>query len=150
MVAGIWLLREEFPVMPNSAAWWGNPYETDGDVRIIGSDGCETVKNTTSTSCYRMDGSYVSHLSSDESHEWRAVEYVGDKTVLTSQRSQVRRFKSGDVKVRLTLIETSITMLCCDVGTVKHLKKPTHCTQKYCVEWGKVARQRSRQAAAAV
>uniref|UniRef100_A0A915ABP7 Uncharacterized protein n=1 Tax=Parascaris univalens TaxID=6257 RepID=A0A915ABP7_PARUN len=113
-------------------------YDTDGRVRVIGSDGCEIVKNTTSTSCYRLDGSYVSHLSSDDSYEWRAVEYV------------VRRFKSGDVKVRLVLIETSITMLCCDVGTVKHLKKPTHCTQKYCVEWGKIARQRSRQAAGAV
>ncbi|VDM45351.1 unnamed protein product [Toxocara canis] len=113
-------------------------YELDGQVRVIGIDNCETIKKATATSCYRMDGSYVSRVDSDESYEWRAVDYI------------IRRFKGGDVKVRLTLIDTSITMLCCDVGTVKHLNKPTHCAKKYCVEWGTVARNRSRQAAAAM
>ncbi|VDK21606.1 unnamed protein product [Anisakis simplex] len=47
----------------------------------------------------------------------------------------------------MTLIETSITMMCADVGTIKHLNQPT--AHKYCVEWGTVARNRSRQAARA-
>ncbi|VBB28325.1 unnamed protein product [Acanthocheilonema viteae] len=108
-------------------------YELDGRVRVKGRDEAETVHRATQTSCHRMDGSYASHISSDDSVEWRSPDYT------------VHRFKNGDTKVRLNLIDTSITMLVMDVGTVKHLSNPLdRRLPKYCVEWGTVARKRSR------
>uniref|UniRef100_A0A1I8ESB1 Uncharacterized protein n=1 Tax=Wuchereria bancrofti TaxID=6293 RepID=A0A1I8ESB1_WUCBA len=110
-------------------------YELDGRVRIRGRDEAETEHRATQTSCHRMDGSYASHIASDDSMEW--------------QNFQVHRFKNGDTKVRLNLIDTSITMLVMDVGTVKHLSNPLdRRLPKYCVEWGTVARKRSRVIAA--
>lgn len=62
---------------------------------------------------------------------------------------QVHRFRNGDTKVRLNLIDTSVTMLVMDVGTVKHLSNPLEKRlPKYCVEWGTIARKRSRVIAA--
>ncbi|CAG9535915.1 unnamed protein product [Cercopithifilaria johnstoni] len=112
-------------------------YELDGRVRVRGRDEAETVHRATQTSCHRMDGSYASHISSDDSMEWRSPDYT------------VHRFKNGDTKVRLNLIDTSVTMLVMDVGTVKHLSNPLdRRLPKYCVEWGTVARKRSRVIAA--
>uniref|UniRef100_A0A158Q7S1 Coiled-coil domain-containing protein 186 n=1 Tax=Elaeophora elaphi TaxID=1147741 RepID=A0A158Q7S1_9BILA len=112
-------------------------YELDGRVRVKGRDEAETVHRATQTSCHRMDGSYASHIASDDSMEWRSPDYT------------VHRFKNGDTKMRLNLIDTSITMLVMDVGTVKHLSKPLdRRLPKYCVEWGTVARKRSRVFAA--
>ncbi|VDN94174.1 unnamed protein product [Brugia pahangi] len=110
-------------------------YELDGRVRIRGRDEAETEHRATQTSCHRMDGSYASHITSDDSMEWRDF--------------QVHRFKNGDTKVRLNLTDTSITMLVMDVGTVKHLSNSLdRRLPKYCVEWGTVARKRSRVIAA--
>ncbi|KAM3715858.1 Spindle assembly abnormal protein [Dirofilaria immitis] len=112
-------------------------YELDGRVRVRGHGGVETEYRTTQTSCHRMDGSYANHIASDDSVEWRSPDYT------------IHRFKSGDTKVRLNLIDTSITMLVMDVGTVKHLSNPLNRRlPKYCVEWGTVARKRSRVIAA--
>lgn len=112
-------------------------YELDGRVRIRGRDEAETEHRATQTSCHRMDGSYASHIISDDSMEWRSPDYT------------VHRFKNGDTKVRLNLTDTSITMLVMDVGTVKHLSNSLdRRLPKYCVEWGTVARKRSRVIAA--
>ncbi|EFO27105.1 hypothetical protein LOAG_01374 [Loa loa] len=113
-------------------------YGLDGRVRIRGRGEAEIEHRATQTSCHRMDGSYASYIASDDSMEWRSPDYT------------VHRFKNGDTKVRLNLIDTSITMLVMDVGTVKHLSNPFHRRlSKYCVEWGTVARKRSRVIAAA-
>ncbi|OZC08921.1 hypothetical protein X798_04008 [Onchocerca flexuosa] len=112
-------------------------YELDGKVHVRGRGEVETEYRATQTSCHRMDGSYASHIASDGSIEWRSPDYT------------VHRFKSGDTKVRLNSINTSITMLVRDVGTVKHLSNPLdRRLPKYCVEWGTVARNRSRVIAA--
>ena len=71
-------------------------------------------------------------MSEDNSLEFRAEDFA------------VRRFKNGDVKVRLSKIGTNVSMLVIDVGTVKHLIRPVQCRQKYCVEWGRISRERSR------
>uniref|UniRef100_A0A183EPC6 SHR-BD domain-containing protein n=1 Tax=Gongylonema pulchrum TaxID=637853 RepID=A0A183EPC6_9BILA len=105
----------------------------DGLVRVKGRGEPETVHRATQTSCHRLDGSYVNHVVSIDSVEWRAPDYV------------IHRFKNGDTKVRLKLIDTSISMLVMDVGTVKHLSMSGRGQfPKYCVEWGTVARKRSR------
>uniref|UniRef100_A0A915PLC7 Uncharacterized protein n=1 Tax=Setaria digitata TaxID=48799 RepID=A0A915PLC7_9BILA len=112
-------------------------YELDGRVRVRGRGEAETEHRATQTSCYRLDGSYASYIASDDSIEWRSPDYA------------VHRFKNGDTKVRLNLIDTSVTMLVMDVGTVKHLSNPVdRKLPKYCVEWGTIARKRSRVAVA--
>uniref|UniRef100_A0A8R1XVV0 Uncharacterized protein n=1 Tax=Onchocerca volvulus TaxID=6282 RepID=A0A8R1XVV0_ONCVO len=112
-------------------------YELDGRVHVRGHGEVETEHRATQTSCHRMDGSYASHIASDGSIEWRSPDYT------------VHRFKSGDTKVRLNSINTSITMLVRDVGTVKHLSNALdRRLPKYCVEWGTIARNRSRVIAA--
>ncbi|VDM97016.1 unnamed protein product [Thelazia callipaeda] len=108
-------------------------YELNGTVRVRGRGEAETLHRATQTSCHRMDGSYAFHILSDDSIEWRSPDYT------------VHRFKNGDTKVRLNAIDTSITMLVMDVGTVKHLSNTVdRKLPKYCVEWGTIARKRSR------
>lgn len=51
-------------------------YELDGRVRVRGRGDPETKHWATQTSCHRMDGSYASHIVSDDSIEWRSPDYA--------------------------------------------------------------------------
>lgn len=51
-------------------------YEPNGRVRVRGRGEAETEHRSTQTSCYRMDGSYASHIASDDSIEWRSPDYT--------------------------------------------------------------------------
>uniref|UniRef100_A0A158R490 TMF_TATA_bd domain-containing protein n=1 Tax=Syphacia muris TaxID=451379 RepID=A0A158R490_9BILA len=108
-------------------------FDDSKNFRVIYKNGEEVHKLSGLESCFRADGSFAVFVECDDSIEFRGAAYA------------VRRFKNGDVKIRLTEIDTSISLLVADVGTVKHHLKPACCSQRYCVEWGKVARERFRR-----